>query len=145
MPMIKKSFAVWPVVATFTVLIQTVREWFLVPALGFDAGHFVSLAILLGFIFFAAFATIHWINPRSLYAAVGVGSLWLSCTVGVGTVVDHYVLHRSWPAILSNYDVVHGNAWILVLIAMAISPPLAYLTRSSDESDRQEVILNRRG
>jgi hypothetical protein len=72
-----------------------------------------------------AVLTIGWIRPSSVRVALAVGAFWLALTLGFEFLVGHFVLRKSWQALLADYDVSRGRIWALVLLVTALAPLVA--------------------
>jgi len=60
--------------------------------------------------------------PRSPRNALAVGLLWLALTVLFEFAFGLVVLHRSWDALLGDYDLAAGRVWALLLAWVALAP-----------------------
>ncbi|URD52472.1 hypothetical protein [Chroococcidiopsis sp. CCNUC1] len=54
--------------------------------------------------------------------AIAVGLLWLGLTVIFEFTFGHFVAGHSWSKLLSDYNILAGRIWLLVLIWVAIAP-----------------------
>jgi hypothetical protein len=79
----------------------------------------VSLLILLA-------AYLWWLDQRwpipaaRVAAVVGVG--WTATTLAFEFGLGHFVEHKSWTVLLSDYDITSGRIWLLIPIWVAIGP-----------------------
>jgi hypothetical protein len=58
--------------------------------------------------------------------ALTIGLIWLGLTVVFEFSFGHYVAGHSWSRLLSDYNILAGRVWIVVLIWIAIAPLLFY-------------------
>ena len=56
--------------------------------------------------------------------ALLIGFIWLGLTVVFEFAFGHYVAGHSWSRLLSDYNILAGRVWIVVLIWIAIAPLL---------------------
>ena len=63
---------------------------------------------------------------ESLQQALIIGFIWLGLTIVFEFTFGHYVAGHSWSRLLSDYNVLAGRVWIVVLIWIAIAPLLFY-------------------
>lgn len=115
---------VWAAMAVVAVINGGFREIVLVPRLGEYAAHVVSTGLLVSAILLVSFAYFSW-TPTDYSPAelVGVGSVWTVLTVGFEFVVG-YVEGTPVSVTLGQYNVLAGQVWIVVPIALLISPLL---------------------
>lgn len=118
--------AVWMLLLAVAVANGAAREFLLVPRLGAQTGHVVSTIILCGAILAVALVTIRWIAPRGRRGALWVGGTWLALTLVFEFLAGHYVLGNSWETLFTDYNLLRGRVWILVLIATLFAPAWAY-------------------
>ncbi|HXV57163.1 MAG TPA: hypothetical protein VD704_04775 [Gaiellaceae bacterium] len=94
-------------------------------AAGEEAANVVSTGTLL-----ALLAGYMWVLERrrplrSRREALTVGATWAALTVAFEAAFGRWVEGEPWSAVLEQYDVKAGNAWIVVPAAMAAGPELA--------------------
>jgi hypothetical protein len=54
--------------------------------------------------------------------AVEVGLAWLAMTVAFEFLFGRYAAHRSWSALVADYNLFAGRVWSLLLVWVAVSP-----------------------
>jgi hypothetical protein len=69
---------------------------------------------------------VHLWPPVSMRQALFIGLFWMLLTVAFEFLFFHFVAGHSWEEMLSNYDVIHGRIWILLLAWVALAPGLFY-------------------
>jgi hypothetical protein len=72
-----------------------------------------------------------WILTRfwsfeSSQQAIAIGLLWLGLTVIFEFIFGHYVARHTWSKLLSDYNLLAGRVWIIVLIWIATAPLVFY-------------------
>lgn len=63
---------------------------------------------------------------ESIAQALLIGFIWLGLTVAFEFLFGHYVAGHSWERLLSDYNLLAGRIWVLVLLWIAIAPLLFY-------------------
>ncbi|MFC6787808.1 hypothetical protein ACFQFH_18730 [Halobaculum halobium] len=115
---------IWVVMAVIAVANGAVREVLLIPRVGTYAGHVLSTGVLVAAILvvsFAYFSLTPVVYARAELALVGI--LWTVLTVGFEFVVG-YAEGTPVSVTLGQYDVLAGQVWIAVPIALLVSPLL---------------------
>lgn len=74
------------------------------------------------------------INGTIRELAYRIGAYWVALTIIFEFGFGHHVDGKSWTDLLNNYNLVDGQAWILVLVWMAVAP--AVVSRTTVESRR---------
>jgi hypothetical protein len=88
--------------------------------------HQVSTAV--GIVLFGVYI---WLVTRlwkieSLTQAIVIGGIWLGLTIAFEFSFGHYVAGQPWNKLLSDYNILAGRVWIVVIIWIAIAPLLFY-------------------
>ena len=88
--------------------------------------HQVSTAV--GIVLFGVYI---WLVTRlwkieSLTQAIVIGIIWLGLTVAFEFSFGHYVAGQPWSKLLSDYNILAGRVWIVVLLWIALAPLLFY-------------------
>lgn len=112
----------WVAMAAFAVANGVFRESVLVPQVGERVGHLLSTAILIAAILTLAAVyfgrtTIVW--TRVELVLVGVG--WVVLTVGFEFLIG-YLEGIPIEETLAQYDVLAGQVWIFVPVALLLAP-----------------------
>lgn len=115
---------VWVLLAVVAVLNGGFRELVLIPRIGEYPGHVVSTAILVIAILVASFGYFRWIAIEYTQAElVMIGVLWTVLTVGFEFLVG-YIENTPVAVTLGQYNVLAGQVWIAVPLALLVSPLL---------------------
>jgi len=115
---------VWVVMAVVAVGNGVFRETVLVPRIGEYRGHVLSTALLVTAILvlsWAYFATTAIAYTRAELLLIGV--VWTALTVGFEFLVG-YAEGTPVAVTVGQYDVLAGQVWIAVPIALLLSPLL---------------------
>lgn len=83
----------------------------------------ITGVLLLGFYMWALTRIWSFESPEQ---ALTIGFIWLGLTVVFEFTFGHYVAGHSWSRLLSDYNILAGRVWIVVLIWIAIAPLLFY-------------------
>jgi len=51
-----------------------------------------------------------------------LGLMWVILTVAFEFLFFHYITNHSWEELISNYNIIQGNLWIIVVISTGIAP-----------------------
>jgi hypothetical protein len=91
-----------------------------------------QISSVTGIIFFGLYVwtlSLRW-PLQSSSQAIAIGLIWLGLTVAFEFLFGHYVAKHSWSRLLSDYNILKGRLWSLVLIAITIAPYVVYRIRS---------------
>lgn len=117
------SLIMWFVLAILAIINGSIREFGLKKFLGDELAHDVSIVTGIGIIFISTL--IFFKLFRSMFRlkdAILIGVSWVILTVAFELVFGHYIRGISMQELLKQYDIFNGEMWILVLIAVALSP-----------------------
>lgn len=92
------------------------------------------LSALTGILLFSvlAFALREHVRAESIKIALGAGLYWLVLTVIAETfILGKLIGKQSWQDIFSNYNILAGNLWPLVLLWVGLLPLLVLKLTSS--------------
>lgn len=115
---------VWVVMAVIAVLNGGFREVVLIPRVGDYTGHVLSTALLVGAIFLVSFTYFSWTPVDYAQSElILIGVIWTALTVGFEFLVG-YVEGTPVSVTLGQYNVLAGQVWVAVPLALLISPLL---------------------
>lgn len=117
-----RAGAVWILLLIVAVANGAFREAFLTPAFGAHAGHIASTSMLSLAIFVVSWLSMSWIGPKTERQAIAVGVQWLVLTVAFEILAGRFMFGNTWERLLSDYDLLRGRIWVLVLLANLVSP-----------------------
>lgn len=125
-----KYLAAWLVMLAVSVANGAARDFTYGRHLGELAAHQLSTAsgiLLLGAVIWGFSRRV---PPSSGREAAAIGLLWAALTVAFEFLFFHFVGGHSWSELLSNYNVLKGRVWILVVLWVAAAPYLFFRFRS---------------
>jgi cell shape-determining protein MreD len=119
-----RHVAAWLLVMVMAIVNGTIRDFTYGRLLGERLAHSLSVIPLL----VAIFALAIWLARRwplpSPAATAAIGAIWLAFTLGfefgLGTAAG-----RPMRDLLAQYDLLRGNLWPLIPVAMAVAPAIA--------------------
>lgn len=115
---------VWLVMAVLAVLNGVFREVVLVPRISEYPGHVLSTALLVLAILVVSY--LYFANTAIEYSRAelwAIGVVWVVLTVGFEFLVG-YLEGTPVEVTLGQYDVLAGQVWILVPLALLVAPSL---------------------
>ena len=127
--MFSRALAIWLLLLIVAVIKGAIREIFITPRFGEQAGHIGGTAILCAVIILVALFSISWIGPNDRREALVVGTVWVALTVAFEFLAGHYVFGNSWERLIADYNVFRGRIWILVLVVNLFAPLWAFLQK----------------
>ncbi|HXT68745.1 MAG TPA: hypothetical protein VN700_03265 [Vicinamibacterales bacterium] len=129
MTVLARSTAIWSGILVIAIANGAFRQGILIPRLGDAVGHVISTLMLSAAVIVVAWLTIGWIGPTGDLNPWGIGIYWFALTVAFEFLAGHYLFGTPWPVILSDYNVLKGRIWPLVLLATLVAPALATRVR----------------
>ncbi|MBN2159606.1 MAG: hypothetical protein JW807_09435 [Spirochaetes bacterium] len=124
--MILKYIIFWTPMIVIAMINGALRDLTYGKCVGDLAAHQLSTAT--GMILFGVYIWaigLRW-KLESARQAVIVGIIWLALTVAFEFLFFHYVVGHSWSDLLGAYNILEGNAWVLVPIFITVAPYLSY-------------------
>ncbi|KXB06289.1 hypothetical protein AKJ52_02365 [candidate division MSBL1 archaeon SCGC-AAA382C18] len=113
----------WFILVVFFILNGILRNTVYAPHIGEWEGHVVSSVFGIGFIFTVTYLSLkHIITGYSGMDLVLIGLFWFSLTVVFEFGFGHYVVGHSWDRLLSDYNILEGRMWSLVLLTTISAP-----------------------
>lgn len=120
--MIRKVLLIWLAMVAVAILNAGVRNTFITPRLGGQAGHLIGTATGCAAFMLLIWLTLPWIHPASRRDLVMTGSLWLVLTVAFEFLAGHYLFGNSWGRLFADYNVLRGRVWVAVLLVTFFGP-----------------------
>ena len=127
--MLLRATIIWFLLGFLAILNGAVREAFIRPAVGEQAGHVISTLIFCVVILAVAVVSLGWIGPASRRDALAVGIVWVLLAVAFEFLAGHYLFGNSWETLLADYDISRGRVWVLVPFTSLLAPLWAYRIR----------------
>ena len=120
-----RALAAWLALLAAMMVNGAFRVLVLEPALGDPRAHQLSSVTGVAIVFLLAWRFVRGLPAPHGGRLLGVGAFWLGLTVAFEFLFGHYVAGESWDELVAAYDVVEGQFWPLVLLAVLLSPWLA--------------------
>jgi len=99
------------------------RSLFLIPRIGEHTSHVLSVLMLMIVVLLSSSVLVNKLLRNYDNADLFInGSFWAALTVSVDCMFEHYVLDIPWRSILSDYNLLSGRIWIMVLATEIIGP-----------------------
>ena len=117
----KKSILIWVLFIPLAILNGALRESFLIPRIGESGAELVSALILCSLIFIITLILIPRIGKVEEKTYWKIGALWVVLTVVFETVLG-LAMGYSFSEVLSAYNIMAGNLWLLVVLFIGIAP-----------------------
>jgi hypothetical protein len=122
-----KSFGIWFLLAIVAIILGSLRNAFLLPAVGDLTAHHIGTAAFLICQFIIIYFFIkriseratHRVTPTTLFM---IGLFWVALTAVFEFLFGHYVIGHSWEKLLADYNIFKGRLWVLVLLNNIASP-----------------------
>ncbi|MAX25376.1 MAG: hypothetical protein CMJ19_12820 [Phycisphaeraceae bacterium] len=112
----------WFVLMILAIANGAFREKVFLPRISELRAH--QLSTLTGSILITATVfVLHLFRPLDqLTDAIWIGLIWLLMTVSFEFGFGHYVMKKSWSALLNDYNLIAGRVWALFLIWLVLLP-----------------------
>jgi hypothetical protein len=123
-----RALAAWLLIVAAETVHGTLRQLFLVPAIGELPARQVGVLVGSLIIFVVAWLTIRWIGARTLGQQLAVGAVWLVLIVAFEFALGS-ALGYSRARILEDYDFGAGGYMGLGLLFLLLAPSLAARVR----------------
>jgi hypothetical protein len=118
------AFGVWLVMLVAAFINGAIRELLIVPRIGEQVGHFLSVFVLSGVIFGITYLFISAFGPLPARMLLGVGLFWLVLSLLFEFGFFHYVMHAPWSKLLADYNIFRGRLLSVVWLTMLFAPLL---------------------
>jgi hypothetical protein len=120
-----RSLAVWCLFILAESLNGTIRNFWLIPALGDRPAHLISFATGSVLIITIATIFIRWLNAQRVSQLLRIGLLWVLLTLGFEVSLGRFGLGYSWERILADYNLAQGGLMSIGLALVLLSPLIA--------------------
>jgi len=130
MGIVLKYTVCWIGLVVIAIINGALREKAYRPFMSELTSHQLSTVIGL-----ALFSVYIWILARiwrieSTGQAFAIGAIWLVLTIIFEFIFGHYVIGHSWNTLISDYNLLKGRLWVLVLTWTTIAPYTFYKLQS---------------
>ena len=127
--MLARAIVVWSGLLLIAIVNGAVRIAWFIPRVGDYWGHVLSTAALCVAILLVTWLAIGWLRPASSKEAVLIGVMWLALTLSFEFLGGHFLFGQPWERLLADYNLRAGRVWVLVLVATAVAPRVAFAAR----------------
>jgi len=139
-PGIGKFLAAWLAMLVVSIVNGVVREFTYGKHMSELAAHQLSTVtsvLSLGVVIWV-FGRIN--PPSSARHAFAIGLGWAALTVAFEFLFFHFVGGHPWAELLSNYNILEGRVWVLVVLWITVAPLvfLPFHRRGQFAPERQE-------
>lgn len=117
-----KACGVWLSLLVAAFLNGALRELLIVRLVGEQVGHVISVLMLSGAIFGAAYLFVRAHRPLPVSTLFQIGLCWLLLSLLFELGFFHYAMHEPWEKLLADYNIVRGRLLILVWLSTLFSP-----------------------
>jgi lysylphosphatidylglycerol synthetase-like protein (DUF2156 family) len=121
-----KYILAWIPMVPIAIANGAMREALFRKRLGELRAHQLSCAT--GILLFALYvwALVRIWPPASSGQALAIGIIWLALTVAFEFSFGHFARGLSWGELLSDYNILAGRLWVLVLLWVTVAPYIFY-------------------
>ena len=121
-----KFILFWFGLLLLAIINGTIRDFAYLKILGEHRAHQLStITLLILMSAYCYFIFGHW-KLSSESQAIFVGVIWLILTLAFEFLFGHFVGGHSWEKLISQYNILSGNLWILIIIWTTIVPFICY-------------------
>ncbi len=126
-----RSMVVWFVFIVAESLNGTVRNLWLIPALGDRLAHQISFFTGSVLILVIATLFIRWLKAQRISQLISIGALWLVLTLGFEIGLGRFILGYDWQRIAADYNLAQGGLMLIGLILVTLAPLMATQLRGT--------------
>lgn len=120
------TLGVWFLFIILAIINGGIRNRFYKPFLGDLTAHKISTIIFIIVILIVTYLVLKFSDLKlNDPQAVLMGAIWLILTILFEFIAGHYVFGNTWEKLVTDYNILKGRIWSLVLITTFIAP---YLT-----------------
>ena len=112
----------WGLLLLLAIANGAFREMVLTPRCGALRAHRASTILLAALILVATRVMMPWLALTGRGAPWGVGAAWLALTLAFEFGAGRYLFRRSWPQLLTDYDLSQGRIWIVIPVTTLVAP-----------------------
>jgi hypothetical protein len=121
--LILKACGAWLIMLLVAFLNGALRELLLIPRLGDQSGHVISVLVLSSAIFAITYVFVRMLGPLPSGTLFGLGVFWLILSLLFEFGFFHYVMHEPWCNLLADYNIFQGR-WLIVVWLTTLWAPL---------------------
>ncbi|WAL59286.1 hypothetical protein [Thermocoleostomius sinensis] len=120
--MIWRYVLAWIPMIAIGIINGIVRELIYGNYLSELRAHQVSTLLGIGLLGGYIWLITRWWSFKSAHQAIVIGLIWLGLTIVFELTFGHFIAGYSWKRLLSDYNILAGRVWLLVLLWIAIAP-----------------------
>ncbi len=121
----------WLPMVLLAILNGVIREITYGQAMSGKHAHQLStFTLILIFAVYIWYLNLKW-PLASLRQAALVGLIWLVLTVIFEFGMGRFISGQSWEQMFQAYNILFGNLWLLVPVAVAVLPSAVYLIKNN--------------
>ena len=119
------TIGLWLVFGILAILNAIIRNQLYRPYFGDLRAHQASSLIFIIIILVVTFFTFRLfdLNLNDI-DALEIGAIWLCLTISFKFFAGHFIFGNLWKDIFTDYNILRGRIWILVLFSTFIAPYL---------------------
>ena len=124
-----KACVAWLTLVVFAILNGAFRDKILAPLLGVNVALPISGITLSILVFLVSFFAIPYFGKNPAATFIFIGIQWVIMTLLFEFLFAHFVVGKSWQALLQVFSVTKGDLFLLVLISSLFAPYITAKTR----------------
>jgi hypothetical protein len=118
-------FGTWFLLMILAILNAGVRNAVFKPVVGELRAHQLSTLTFIMIIVVVTYLSFRLSNLQLTgVQAILFGTTWLFLTISFEFLAGHYVFGNSWEMLMSDYNILLGRIWVIVLITLFFTPYL---------------------
>lgn len=121
--LILKACGTWLIMLVVAFINGAIRELILIPRLGDQTAHMISVLVLSGAIFAITYGFVRRLGPLPASTLFGLGVFWLTLNLLFEFGFFHYVMHEPWRKLWADYNIFQGR-WLIVVWLTTLWAPL---------------------
>ena len=117
------AIGAWFLFMVLAIINAGLRNQVYKPRVGDLRAHQISTIIFIALILITTYTLLRRSDLElSDSEALFVGILWLVSTIAFEFIAGHYVFGNSWEKLFSDYNILKGRIWSLVLLTIFFAP-----------------------
>lgn len=117
-----KSLGIWLLLAASAILVATFRVEVLLAQFGEQTAHQLGTLIFLIIQFIIIYFFINKMRIKETKTLLTIGIFWIVITIIFEFIFGHYVMGHPWQKLFSDYNLLNGRLWVLVLVNNIVAP-----------------------
>ena len=133
-----KSVLLWFIFAILAIINAIIREKTYKIVLGDLIAHQISTIFFIILILIIMYFFFNHINKKPTKKELWIiGASWLIATVLFEFIAGHYLFQNTWGKLLTDYNLLKGRIWSLVLLFTLIGPRI--VTKDFNSNDINKI------